>query len=260
MEIDLNNEPRQKVRLVVSYDGGPFSGFARNAGVRTVAGDLEAHLSRVLRHPVVVTGAGRTDKGVHAWGQVVSFETFADRLEPERLMRSLNHMGAPSLAVRSVDAVDADFDARFSARWRRYRYTILTSEAPNPFLAGTSWHLPQPLDLDAMRVAGETFLGTHDFSSFCRRPQQVEGRPPASLVRTVTGLEWTEHEGDLLRLEITAQAFCHQMVRSIVGTLVDIGRGHRAATDVAAMLAARDRAAAGDLAPPQGLCLWEVGY
>ena len=151
----------QRVALVVAYDGSAFAGFARNNDVRTVAGDLEAHLSRVLRHPVVVTGAGRTDKGVHAWGQVVTFDTFADRLQPARLMRSINTMGAPSLAVRSIEAVSSDFDARFSATWRRYRYTILTTTAPNPFMSTTAWHLPLVLDVEAMRTASASLVGCH---------------------------------------------------------------------------------------------------
>lgn len=259
---EVHQEPglRQRVRLLVAYDGGAFSGFARNLAVTTVAGELEAHLSRVLKHDVVVTGAGRTDKGVHAWGQVVTFDTFADRVAPERLQRSINSVCGPAIVVRAIDLVDDTFDARFSARWRRYRYTILNSATPNPFLARYSWHLSDELSLDAMNQAGSALLGSHDFSSFCRRPPDYHDGTPASLVREVTGLTWSRREDEVVRLEITARAFCHQMVRSIVGTLVGVGRGRIGPDTVPAILDARDRAAAGDLAPPHGLCLYEVGY
>ena len=260
--IDVNEEPvpHQRVRLLVAYDGGAFSGFARNDGVTTVAGELETHLRRVLKHEVVVTGAGRTDKGVHAWGQVVTFDTFADRLEPERLQRSLNSVCGPAISVREITLVDSTFDARFSARWRRYRYTILNSPTPNPFLGRYAWHLTDDLSIDAMNDGGATLVGQHDFSSFCRRPPDHHDGTPVSLIREVTGLQWTRLDDDLVRLEITARAFCHQMVRSIVGTLVAVGRARFDVADVAAILAARDRSAAGDLAPPHGLCLYEVGY
>ena len=262
VQIELNEEPvpLQRVRLLVAYDGSAFSGFARNLGVTTVAGELETHLKRVLKHEVVITGAGRTDKGVHAWGQVVTFDTFADRLQPERLQRSINSVCGPAIAVRAIDLVDTEFDARFSAKWRRYRYTILTAATPNPFLYRYAWHVTDPISVDAMDEAGQAILGEHDFSSFCRRPPDRHDGTPATLVREVTGLRWERLEGDLLRCEITARAFCHQMVRSIVGTLVDVGRGRLATDQVATILAARDRNAAGDLAPPQGLCLHEVGY
>ena len=248
------------MRLLVAYHGAAFSGFARNAGVRTVAGDLETHLARVLRHPVVVTGAGRTDKGVHAWGQVVTFDTHVDRLEPERLVRSINSVCGPAIAVRALDVVEPSFDARFSATWRRYRYTVLNSVTPNPFLTDTAWQVTDALSIDAMNEAAAAVVGCHDFSSFCRRPPARHDGEPTSLVRTVTGAGWRALDDDVVRFEITARAFCHQMVRSIVGTLVEVGRGKRAATEIESIIDRRDRGAAGDLAPPHGLCLHEVGY
>lgn len=257
---DEHDEPYLRVRLVCAYDGGSFRGFARNEGVRTVAGELEAHLSRVLRVPITVTGAGRTDKGVHAAGQVVSFDAPASRLEPRRLMRSLNSVLGPAISVRAVEVVAPEFDARFSARWRRYRYTILTDPAPDPFRAAYSWHLPITLDVDAMAVAATAVVGRHDFSSFCRRPPTSPGEAPASLERTVLDATWTRPAPGELRFEITAVAFCHQMVRSIVGTLVDVGRRRIAPDAIGSILAAGDRSAAGGLAPPEGLCLLEVGY
>ena len=160
VQIELNEEPvpLQRVRLLVAYDGSAFSGFARNLGVTTVAGELETHLKRVLKHEVVITGAGRTDKGVHAWGQVVTFDTFADRLQPERLQRSINSVCGPAIAVRAIDLVDTEFDARFSAKWRRYRYTILTAATPNPFLYRYAWHVTDPISVDAMDEAGQAII------------------------------------------------------------------------------------------------------
>lgn len=253
----------QRLRLDVAYDGGGFHGFAENAGVRTVAGDLRAALERVLRQPVVLTCAGRTDTGVHARGQVVTFDVVGPSPDTTRLRDALNGMIGPRVVVRSVRSVPPQFDARFSACWRRYRYLVLAADVPDPFLAATSWWVGEELDVGAMEAAASTLLGEHDFSSFCRRPRQV---PDVSLVRRVHRASWTASggavagEGQLLTFEIAASAFCHQMVRSIVGALVKVGRGRMTAAQTAALLAAMDRSGAPNLAPPQGLTLWEVGY
>jgi tRNA pseudouridine38-40 synthase len=153
--------------------------------------------------------------------------------------------------------VAADFDARHSATGRTYRYTVLNRPTPDPFLHATTWHVPAPLDLRAMTLACDPLIGSHDFSSFCRRPK-VE--PPVSLVRRVTDARWLELDDGLLRFEITANAFCHQMVRSIVGLLVDVGRGRARAGDVLGIIRAEDRQVAPNPAPPEGLCLWSVAY
>src|SRR5262245_5378353 len=252
-----------RVRLLVAYDGSAFHGFALNRGVPTVAGALTDAVQRVLGHEVVLTAAGRTDAGVHAWGQVVSFDAPADGLDLERLQRSVNGLCGPAIGVRAAEVAPPNFDARLSAIWRRYRYTILNEPAPDPFLAGTTWSIPPPLDVRALRLACDPLIGEHDFSSFCRRPKPPEGAPPATLVRRVISARWDE-VGDadrrLLRFEITANAFCHQMVRSIVGTLAEVGLGRRSAGSIMGTLRAKDRARAGQLAPPHGLCLWEVGF
>ncbi len=249
-----------RVRLVVAYNGSSFHGFAPNVGVRTVAGELGAAIARVLGSPVELTGAGRTDTGVHAWGQVVTFDTPAEGLDLTRLQRSVSSMCGPAIVVRAADLAPADFDARFSAVWRRYRYTVLNRELPDPFLAGTTWHVPVPLDLTLLRLASDPLLGEHDFSSFCRRPRVASGPPPAPPVRRVRAARWDDLGDGVLRFEITADAFCHQMVRSIVGTLLEVGLGRRSAGSILATLRARDRSTAGQLAPPHGLCLWDVGY
>jgi tRNA pseudouridine38-40 synthase len=249
-----------RVRLLVAYDGTDFRGFAENIGVVTVGGTLRAAIERVLGTAVELTVAGRTDAGVHAWGQVVSFDAPAESLDLERLQRSVNGLCKPSIVVRTVDVAPEGFDARFSARWRRYRYTVLNSAVPDPFLSRTTWLVPEPLDLSSLRLGCDPLFGEHDFTSFCRAPRPPAGQPLPSLVRRVAEAGWSDLGDGVLRFEIRANAFCHQMVRSIVGLLVDVGRGRRGAGEVLAVLRARDRSGLGNIAPPTGLCLWEVGY
>jgi tRNA pseudouridine38-40 synthase len=241
--------------MTVAYHGGGFHGFAAQPGQRTVAGVLSGALETVLRHPVVLTCAGRTDRGVHAWGQVVSLdvEQVPDLVA---LTRSVNKLLHAEVAVRSVQVAEPDFDARRSATGRSYRYTVLNRSEPDPFLASTTWQVEAPLDLRAMQLACDPLIGEHDFSSFCRRPPD----PDAVLVRRVRRAEWRALGDGLLRFDIGASAFCHQMVRSLVGTLVDVGLGRKKAGDMAWILRSRDRANAGSPAPPHGLCLWGVSY
>ena len=250
------------MRMTVAYDGSGFHGFAAQPAVPTVAGALIEALAKVTGQTVALVAAGRTDAGVHAWGQVVSFdldggEEPVPRPDTDRVQRSLNGLLAPAIAVRSVAIADPGFDARRSARARRYRYTVLTRPDPDPFLARTSWHVPGPLDVAAMRLACDPVIGEHDFSSFCRPPRRV---PDASLVREVLDARWDDLGEGVLRFDIAARAFCHQMVRALVGTMVAMGTGRRRPGEMAAILRARSRAAAVDLAPPHGLCLWEVVY
>jgi tRNA pseudouridine38-40 synthase len=215
----------------------------------------------VVRQPVELTGAGRTDAGVHAWGQVVS-GNFPDGTDLADLERRLNKLCSPVIAVRKVAWAGDGFDARFSASWRHYRYDVWNAPYPNPLIAARSWHVSTPLDVAAMNEAAQHVRGEHDFASFCRRPKSVEGEPEPSLVRNVLSAGWAiaDAEGPVLRFEIRANAFCHQMVRSITGTLVDVGSGNLPHDAVVAILAAGDRQAAGQVAPPQGLTLWQVGY
>ena len=253
----------RRLRLDLAYDGAAFRGFAENAGVRTVAGDLRTAIERVLGQPVALTCAGRTDAGVHARGQVVTFDVVADEIDPVRLRNSLNSQIGPQVVVRAVTEVPDTFDARFSACWRRYRYLVLDTEVPDPFLATTTWWTGEPLDVAAMDVAASTLVGEHDFTSFCRRPRQEPAVVPraACAPRRLDRVPATSAgEPSPLRFEIVASAFCHQMVRSIVGALVKVGRGRMAPEQVGVLLAAQDRAGAPNLAPRTGLTLWEVGY
>lgn len=239
-------------RIDFGYDGTGFRGFARQTGIRTVQGVLEERLGRVLGADVITTGAGRTDAGVHARQQVVSFVWDGD-LDPVRLARSLNGMMGPEVVVASVDRAADDFSARFSAKWRLYRYLVLNDPLADPLSRQKSWHVVDPLDLAAMNAAAEGLLGEHDFASFCRMPDN------GSTTRRVLAAAWNL-EGPMTVFTITANAFCHQMVRSIVGFMIDVGRGRRGADEIETVLTARDRAKAANMAPPHGLILWEVGY
>jgi tRNA pseudouridine38-40 synthase len=246
-----------RARMVVAYDGSPFRGFAAQEGLPTVAGALSDALARALRHEVKLVTAGRTDAGVHAWGQVVSFDADTERFDPAQLQRSVNGMLAPSIVVRSVEESEPDFDARRWAGTRKYRYTVLNREVPDPFLAGTSWHVPGLLSLGDLRLSCDPIVGEHDFSSFCRVPRR---QPDACMVRRVLDARWVDLGDGLLRFDIEASSFCHQMVRSVVGTMVEMGMGRRPPGEMAGILRARDRSHAGHIAPPHGLCLWEVTY
>ncbi len=247
-------EPAVRVRMTVAYDGSGFRGFAAQDGHRTVAGQLTEALRRVLGHPVELAVAGRTDRGVHAWGQVVSFDA-TERADLSEVQKSLNKMLGPAIVVREAVPAPADFHARRSAAARCYRYQVLNRPVPDPFLAATAWHLDAPLDLRAMQLACDPLFGEHDFSSFCRRPPDG-----GTLVRRLVDARWLDLGDGLLRFDVEANAFCQQMVRSLVGTLVDIGRARRRAGDMADTLRARDRSKASSPAPPHGLCLWEVRY
>ncbi|HET9692344.1 MAG TPA: tRNA pseudouridine(38-40) synthase TruA [Acidimicrobiales bacterium] len=247
--------PTVRVRMTVAYDGGGFHGFAAQPGQRTVAGVLAAALERHLRHAVDLTCAGRTDAGVHAWGQVVSFDA-RDDVDPAAMARAVTKALKPAVVVRSAERAPAGFDARFDATGRRYRYTVLNRSVADPFLAATSWHVERPLDLPAMRLACDPLHGEHDFASFCRRPPQAGG----STVRVVRHAGWSDLGDGVLRFEIAASSFCQQMVRSVVGLLVDVGTGKRRAGEVSGVIRAATRSAAGQIAPPQGLCLWSVDY
>lgn len=250
--------PLVRVRMTVAYDGTEFHGFAEQPGLRTVAGTLRAAIERVTGQPVVLVGAGRTDRGVHAREQVVSFDVAADT-DLVALRRRVGRLSGADLVVRSADAVADTFDARFSATSRRYRYTICNRESPDPLLRRTAWWVPEPLDLRLLRLAVDPLIGEHDFSSFCRRPRGTGDR--LSLVRRVIDASWEDAGDGILHFWIEANAFCHQMVRSITGTLVGTGSGGRPRPgELLGVLAARDRAAAGQIAPPHGLVLWEVRY
>ncbi|MDQ2873056.1 MAG: tRNA pseudouridine(38-40) synthase TruA [Candidatus Eremiobacteraeota bacterium] len=241
------------MRAVVEYDGTKFCGLQYQTNARTVAGELEAALSALLRHPVKLTAAGRTDAGVHATGQVITFATPA-AFPFERLALAMNANLPDDVSVRDVAVVDANVSARFSAVERTYVYAILNRRAPSAVLRHFAYHVLRGLDLAAMRAAAGQLIGEHDFRSFC-------GMLPESgpTLRAVRSLE-VERRGELVRLAISADGFLHRMVRNIVGTLIECGTGRRDAAEMPAILAARARAAAGITAPARGLYLAGVRY
>lgn len=240
------------LRLTVEYDGTEFSGFQWQPDARTVAAVLEGALSRLLDERVKVTGAGRTDAGVHASGQVVSLTT-ESHFPLERLSLALNAMLPGDCSVREVAVTVPEFSARFSARERTYLYALLNRPRPSALLARYAWHVARPLDLEAMRRGGAHFLGTHDFRSVATVPLGCVS------VREVRRLA-IEARDDLLRVEIAADGFLHHMVRSIVGILVECGLGRRDPASLPGLLALCDRTAGGSTAPALGLCLAGVRY
>jgi tRNA pseudouridine38-40 synthase len=243
------------VRLLLAYDGTEFRGWAaqRDPQVRTVEGVLTSALERVVRESPRLSVAGRTDAGVHARGQVASFVT-SSTVAPDRIQTALNGMLGPEVVVRDGSYAPNGFDARFSATAREYRYEVDTAEIPDPFVARYVWHRPEPLSVTAMREGGSHLIGSHDFRSFCRHPGGDR-----STVRDVQRLAISRRR-EHVTITIRANAFLHQMVRSIVGTLVGVGQGRIAPGEVGTILAARDRAGAGQPAPSKGLTLERVAY
>lgn len=252
----------RNARLVVAYDGSTFHGFALNREVPTVAGALTEALEKITQSQVRLIPAGRTDAGVHARGQVLSVE-LPSRLKIESLAKKLNALCGPQIAVREASWAPESFHARFSAIWRHYRYTVLNSVAPDPFMATTAWHVHAPLDVKPMQLASDAIMGERDFSAFCRKPdaddEGEEGAARTSMKRYVMQASW-KRAGDVVTFEVRANAFCHQMVRSLVGTFVDIGLGKRPPSDMMGLIRSGSRHDASTIAPPHGLCLWEVGY
>jgi tRNA pseudouridine38-40 synthase len=268
---------RRRWRLDLAYDGAAFHGFAAQPGVATVAGSLAEALGRALRTdaPQLVC-AGRTDTGVHARAQVVHVE-LADPLalgqrasEPDEaaaLVKVLNRALAPAIVVHRALPVPDTFDARRSARSRTYRYLVWNAPAPDPLWAPLSWHVPGALDRRAMDAAADTLIGEHDFRSMCRRAPGTTADDP--IVRVVRRAAWHEErsaevfdaEGAvLLRFEIEAGSFCHQMVRSIVAHLVEVGLGRLRVAELVGRLRSAVRHGSPQPAPARGLCLVGVAY
>jgi tRNA pseudouridine38-40 synthase len=241
------------IRLTLAYDGHGFHGWARQRDprIRTVEGVLTERLEHVLREPVKLSVAGRTDAGVHASGQVASFTT-ASSVEPERLQDALNGALAPEVVVVDARNAPEGFDARYSPIAREYVYRVHEAALPDPFTARFVWHRPGHLRLGSMREAARLLVGEHDFTSFCRHPGSER-----STVRDLRRLA-VSRRGDVVSIRAVARAFLHQMVRSLVGTLVAVGEGKLEADAMPAILAARNRAAAGRPAPARGLTLDRV--
>jgi len=240
------------VRLELEYDGAGFRGWAAQPGLRTVQGELEAALVTVLREPVRLTVAGRTDTGVHALGQVASFVTGSEVRED--LARRLNGVGPDDVAVTSAKAVEDGFDARQSARSRSYLYRLLARSSPSPFERGRALWWPHRFDLEALQTCAAALPGNHDFTAFT--PTQTDH---IRFDRDIHQAGW-EQEGDILSFQITADAFMRNMVRILVGTMLEVANGRRTVESFTSLLTGAARFEAGDTAPPHGLYLESVGY
>lgn len=252
----VSTSARRTLKLTLAYDGTDFVGWQRQAKGVSVQGLIEDALGRIEGGPVTVHGAGRTDAGVHALGQVASVRLTA-AIESTQLARALNAVLPPEVRVLSAEEAAADFHARYSATGKVYEYRIVNGPLLSPFLRRYAWHVTPRLDLDVVRSASTTLLGRHDFAAFQGSRARV-----ASTERTIHRIEWEAGAGpDLpLVMHIEGDGFLRHMVRNIAGTLVEIGLGRRPMADLGAILASGDRTRAGPTAPPCGLFLVRVLY
>ncbi len=242
-----------RIKLTLAYDGSAYHGWQRQTKLPSIQGHVEAALARLCQQPTRVHGAGRTDAGVHALGQVAHFES--DRPTPTAdWVRGLNALLPKDIAVTCAEGVAADFHARHSAKEKHYRYFIHKNQLRSPFRYRNSWHFPQSLDLQHMAIAAKALSGEHCFTSFC-----AAGSDAQDHCIDLNEIEIRE-EGEDIVLTFIARRFLHHMVRNIVGVLVEVGQGKRSAQEIPEILAAEDRRAAGPTAPPQGLFLLKVLY
>ncbi len=255
------SRPRRNILLVLAYDGTDFQGWQRQPHAPTVQETVETALARILTEPVTVYGSGRTDAGVHAAGQVANFKTSC-RIPCDGLTRALNDLLPRTVRVRESREVHDSFHARYDVRAKTYRYRLLLAPVASPFLCRFACHYPYPLNWEAMAKAARLLEGEHDFSSFAGSAGHSEQKEKEkSMVRTLysSRIFWRP-KTRILVYQARGSGFLHHMVRNIVGTLMEVGRGKIPAGKVRHILEGRDRRQAGPTAPPEGLCLWKVEY
>ena len=240
-------------RLDIEYDGSGFAGWARQPGMRTVQAELEAALETILREPIALTVAGRTDAGVHAWGQVASFAVATD--VPGDLVRRLNGITAADLAVTAATPAVPGFDARNDATSRSYRYRLLTRRPSSPFERGRSLWWPHRVDREGLDACAAVLPGRHDFTAFT--PSQTDH---VHFEREIFAAAWEDRGADILAFRVSADAFMRNMVRILVGTMLEVASGRRTVESFTKLLAGAPRPAAGETAPPHGLYLESVSY
>ena len=242
------------INLIIEYDGSNYLGWQIQPKGHTIQGVIQDRLKRLTGEPLQLIGSGRTDAGVHALGQVAHFKT-ESRMDANTFQRALNSLLPEDIVIRRAEEVEADFHARRSAKSKIYEYRILNRSTPPAVDRQYVWHVPQKLNLDEMKKATHNLVGEHDFSAF-----RSVGSSTRSSVRNILRADWKRGKGGLLRFEIEASGFLKQMVRAIVGTLVEVGRGKISAQEFKKILDSKDRKEAGPTAPAQGLFLKEVRY
>ncbi|NLM09898.1 MAG: tRNA pseudouridine(38-40) synthase TruA [Clostridiaceae bacterium] len=245
--------PLKRIKLVIEYDGSFFHGWQIQKNVITVQEEIEKAIFRITGEKVSVTGSGRTDAGVHAYGQTAHFDT-ESKIPAEKFSEVLNTVLPPSVAIVSSREVSADFHARFSAVKKTYKYKVLNRPVRSPIMEKRAWHIPKPLDIKSMNKAASYFIGFHDFTSFC-----ASGHSVTDFERHIYHSEWTL-EDDSLVYTVSGNGFLYNMVRIMTGTMVEVGLNKRQAENISELFEKKDRRLAGITAPPQGLYLWEVFY
>jgi tRNA pseudouridine38-40 synthase len=249
--MEIKNE--RNIKLTVAYDGTNYHGFQRQANALTVQQVLEERLAKVFGHPLKMTGAGRTDSGVHAYGQVVNFYT-TGTVPTQRIVAASKGLLPRDIVIQKAEAVASDFHARYSAKSKIYIYRVLPEVIADPFMRNFAWHIPYKLNIQAMHEAAQAILGEHDFSAF-----RAAGGPPVSPIREIVNT-YCRLNGREIEFLFWGTGFLYHMVRNLVGTLVDIGYGKLSVDGFKKVLEGRDRTKAGVTAPPQGLYLKEVKY
>lgn len=244
----------RNLKLILAYDGTLYHGFQRQANAVTIQQIVEDRLPKIFGHPITITGAGRTDAGVHAYGQVINFFTNG-RVPTERIVLAARSLLPPDIVVVSAAEEAEDFHARYSAQSKIYRYRLLNTPIANPLERNYAWHFRQPLNVELMDEAAQIIVGTHDFSAF-----RASGSASVNPVRTIMAAECRIQGSGIIEFEFWGTGFLYHMVRNLVGTLVEVGQQHITPEDFAGILKGRDRRAAGITAPAQGLYLMEVKY
>ena len=243
----------KRYKMIVAYDGTNYHGFARQPGATTIQGMLEKAISKITQEEILTLGAGRTDRGVHAMGQCVTFDS-ETKIPVNRLARAINSQLPPDIVVQSVEEVDQEFHPRFGAKRKTYRYKILNTPVPEPFNYRYAYHYPYPLDVEKMQEAANRMVGVHDFACFC-----ASGSTVKDTVREIYSIE-VKREGNLVWVDVCGNGFLYNMVRIIIGTLLYVNEGKLSADDVSAIIEGKDRTKAGPTAEAQGLMMLNIIY
>ncbi|KZN96932.1 MAG: tRNA pseudouridine(38-40) synthase TruA [Bacillaceae bacterium] len=243
-----------RIKCTVSYDGSGFSGYQRQPGLRTVQGEIEEALMKIHKgERIKITASGRTDVGVHAVGQVFHFDTSL-KIPMEKWPIALNTLLPQDISIQNAELADQDFHARFSAKKKEYRYRLYRSFQRDVFRRHYAYHFPNPLNIETIRTASRFIIGTHDFTSFCSSKTETENK-----VRTIYEADIWE-EGDEITFRFVGSGFLYNMVRILVGTLIEVGEGKRKPEEIKQIIAAKDRSRAGKTVSGCGLYLWKVYY